>query len=278
MKKLAILWLALLPMSRASKAADVRLTPLAVHLDFLRALPGVISADPSDKPGDIGRPINVVLRDLESLRAAKAAMAPRTEYWTRLVPDHAVMASLVGLPDSAPPEHAAVSFGRLLARMRDVQTVLAGAYSHGSRYFDVSFSRREEAESFRDFLQTHRIGVQADSQSSLKGLPAHPLNYDVEEGEKAAHLERLENSYADRLKSIPGVLAVEREIRRSEFGYAPIIIFRPVFASHESMGRALDAGLIPESFPVIEEFPWQVEYYGVKPLVKSRSAPRSAPR
>jgi len=259
-------------------AADAR-PPLAApaqavldaHLNFLRALPGARSVAVSPRSWEIGRPVDVVFNDLESLRAGRAAAADRLEYWSRVLPDRDKAAQAAGLPADAPAESVDAAYARLLERMEGVTRVLTGAYDFGARYFDVSFRDQASAEAF---MERERVPHQASGRPALKGLEPHPVTFSVADAERQAHLERLENSYAERLAAISGVLSVGRESHPGGMGNPPTVVFTPVFEDHDALDRAKDAGLLPSSFPTIPEYLWDVDYYAVQP--RALKAPERA--
>lgn len=240
---------------------------LAEHLDFLLAQPGALSAAVSEKSWEIGKPVTVVFADLESLRAAREAAAGHLEYWSRLLPKNETMADALGLPHDAPTQVLVEGYARQLAAVEGVRRVLTGSYERGGIYFDAMFDDRATADAVHARLGTpsHQIPVQAIGREILKGLPPHPVTFEVEEGARRAHLDRLEASYAESLAKIPGVLAVERETRPGGMGNPPTVVFTPVFESHEALGRARDAELLPDSFPTVPEYLWEVDYYAVQP-------------
>jgi hypothetical protein len=149
--------------------------------------------------------------------------------------------------------------------------VLTGAYEAGSRYFDVTFRDQASAEAF---MERERVPFQASARPALKGLEPHPVTFSVADAERKAHLERLENSYAERLAAIPGVLSVSRESHPGGMGNPPTIVFTPLFEDYDALDRAKDEGLLPSSFPTIPEYLWDVDYYAVQP--RALKAPQRA--
>jgi hypothetical protein len=239
--------------------------PLAAHLEALRALPGAVAVDVSPAVPFGGADVRVVFADLASLRAGRDAMADRVEYRSRLVAGRERMARALGLPQDAPIEGLVAGYARLLERMDGVRRVLTGVYEHGDAYFDLTADARAQALAP---IERDRHPFQVGGQAELKGAPGHALRLEVEEKARRAHIARLERSYRRRLRAIPGVVKVERKVRYSDFGDPPIVEFIPVFESHTALGAARDRGLLPDSFPTVDEYLWDVGWYSVRPQVR----------
>ncbi len=240
---------------------------LSAHLDALRALPGAVSVavEPSVPFGVAD--VTVSFKDLDSLRAGRAATADRVEYRTRLVPERERMARELGLPPDAPTEALAAGYARVLERMDGVSRVLTGFYAHGDAYFDLTADTQEQA---RAPVDRDKHWHQINGQAVLKDAPGHAIRFEVEEKARRAHIARLERSYRRRLRRIPGVVKVERKVHYSDFGDPPIVEFIPIFESHTALGIARDRGLLPTSFPTVDEYLWDVEWYSVRPEVRSK--------